>query len=196
MANYDNSSTLDSRIGADENLYDPALKRRTQRLLRLFLDYTKKYPLKERWLDVGSGESYMRDVLREETKMKIEVSEVDLDVQPYEFPDNTFHTLTHFEVLEHLFNPLYHVLELKRVMAPDGNLFLVTPNDYSLIYKAEHLLSRKYRPHFHQFCERDLLDLFHRAGMKIVHLEAFYKSPSGTLARVSKNGFFMHIQAA
>lgn len=194
MSNYDSKQVLDSRIGADDNLYDPFLQRRTQRLLKLFLDYATKYPLKERWLDVGSGESYMRDVLREETKLKIEVSEVDLDVDPYEFPDNTFQTLTHFEVLEHLFNPLYHVLEMKRIMAPDGNLFLVTPNDYSLIYKAEHLLSRKYRPHFHQFCERDLRDLFHRAGMRIVHLETFYKSPSGTLARVSKNGFFMHVR--
>ncbi|MBL0061681.1 MAG: hypothetical protein IPP40_09435 [bacterium] len=79
-------------------------------------------------------------------------------------------------------------------MAPDGNLFLVTPNDYSLIYKVEHILSRKYRPHFHQFTERDLRDLFHRAGMRIVHLEKFYKSPSGTIARVSKNGFFMHVR--
>lgn len=194
MSNYDDKHVLDSRIGADENLYDPALKQRTQRLLKLFMNYAKNYPLKERWLDVGSGESYMRDVLRDETKLNIEVSEVDLDIERYEFPDNTFHTLTHFEVLEHLFNPLYHVLEMKRVMAPDGNLFLVTPNDYSLIYKVEHVLSRKYRPHFHQFTERDLRDLFHRAGMRIVHLEKFYKSPSGTIARVSKNGFFMHVR--
>ncbi|MCC6477367.1 methyltransferase domain-containing protein [bacterium] len=189
---YDDKVMLDSRIGADDNLYDPALKKRTQRLLRLFLDYTKDYPLKERWLDVGSGESYMRDVLTEETKLKIEVSEADLDVAPYEFADNSFATVTHFEVLEHLFNPLYHLLELKRVMAPDGNLFLVTPNDYSLIYKVEHILSRKYRPHFHQFSERDLRDIFHRAGLRIVHLNSFFKSPSGTIARVSKNGFFLH----
>ena len=150
MSNYDDKHVLDSRIGADENLYDPALKQRTQRLLKLFLGYAKNYPLKERWLDVGSGESYMRDVLRDETKMKIEVSEVDLDTERYEFPDNTFHTLTHFEVLEHLFNPLYHVLEMKRIMAKDGNLFLLTPNDYSIIYKDEYFHSRKYRPHCYQ----------------------------------------------
>jgi SAM-dependent methyltransferase len=191
---YDNKQILDSHIGADENLYDPALKRRTQRLLHMFLDYTKQYPVKERWLDVGSGESYMRDVCRQETGLNVEVSEVDLDVEPYPFEDNSISTLTHFEVLEHLFNPLYHVMEMKRIMRPDGNLFLVTPNDHSLIYKVEHVLSSKYRPHFHQFSERDLQDLFRRAGMRIVMLRKFYKSPSGTIARISRNGFFMHVR--
>ena len=53
---------------------------------------------------------------------------------------------------------------------------------------------RKSRPHLHLYTERDLRDLFHISGMRIVHLEKFYKSPSGTIARVSKNGFFMHVR--
>ncbi|MBK8127663.1 MAG: methyltransferase domain-containing protein [bacterium] len=193
---YDDNRQLDSRIGADDTLYDPGNKARTERLMKMLNAYWEKYPLRERWLDVGSGESYMRDVLRDRTGLKIEVSEADLDVDRYDYPDNSFHTLTHFEVLEHLFNPLFHVLEMKRIMAPGANLFLVTPNDYSLIYKVEHILSRKYRPHFHQFNERDLRDLFQRAGLKIVHLQTFYKSPTGTIARISQNGFFLHAQKA
>lgn len=192
MGNYDDKVQLDSRIGADEILYDPFVQRRSERVLKLLLNYTKNVPLRERWMDVGSGESFMRDLLREKTKLAIEVSEVDIDVTPYEYADNSIHTITNFEVIEHIFNPLFHVMEMKRIMAPDGNLFLITPNDYSLIYKVEHILSRKYRPHFHQFSERDLRDLFLRAGMEIVHMEKFYKSSSGTIARVSLNGLFVH----
>ncbi|MBL0061680.1 MAG: hypothetical protein IPP40_09430 [bacterium] len=109
---------LDTRIGADTNLHTKSDIGPHKTPAELFTNYAKNYPLRERWLDVGSGESYMRDVLRDETKMNIEVSEVDLDTERYEFPDNTFHTLTHFEVLEHLFNPLYHVLEMKESWRP------------------------------------------------------------------------------
>jgi hypothetical protein len=69
---------------------------------------------------------------------------------------------------------------------------LTTPNDYSLIYKAEHLLSRKCRPHFHQFSERDLRDILERGGFKIRVIKKFFRSRSGTIARISRNGFFVH----
>ena len=98
---------METGIGADAVLYTPADRRRVHRTLKVFLHYTAQNQLKEPWLDVGAGESFMRDLLLKETGLKIQTSEVDLDVTPYEFDDNTFQTITSFEVLEHLFNPLF-----------------------------------------------------------------------------------------
>lgn len=180
-------------IGADSNLYEPKLRRRSLRLLKMILDYdAKNGVIAVPWLDVGAGQSYMRDLLRSELGLVVYESSTNLDDLPYEYSHDYFKFITSFEVLEHLLNPLSHMRELNRVLHPNGSLLLVTPNDHSLIYKAEHLLSRKYRPHFHQFCERDIHDIMARSGFVIKHMRKFFKSPSGTLARISRNGFFIH----
>jgi SAM-dependent methyltransferase len=180
-------------IDADSNLYEPKLRRRSARLLKMIREYEAQHRIiRAPWLDVGAGQSYMRDLLRSEFGLPIDESSANLDNVPYEYGPGYFKFITSFEVLEHLLNPLWHLRELNRVLHPDGNLLLVTPNDYSLIYKAEHLLSRKYRPHFHQFCERDLHDIMEKSGFEIKHMRKFFKSPSGTLARISRNGFFVH----
>ncbi len=186
---------METRINADdEYLGTPRDIRRAERSLKVLFKYTAINEFKEPCLDVGSGESFMRNLFIKNTGIQVLHSEVDLDVTPYDFPDNYFKTITSFEVLEHLFNPLYHLMELKRILAPDGNIYITTPNDYSLIYKAEHLLNRKYRPHFHQFSKRDLRDIFNRAGFKIILLKKYFKSRSGTIARISRNGFLIHLR--
>jgi len=179
-------------INADSGLYTNRDKKRVGRTLKQFISYTSQKMIREPWLDVGAGESYMRDKLKALFNISFYTSEIDLDFERYEYEDGFFKTITSFEVLEHLFNPLNHLIELKRVLAPDGNLFLTTPNDYSLVYKAEHLTSRKYHPHFHQFSERDLRNIMERAGFKIVMLKKYFASASGTIARISRNDFLLH----
>jgi len=183
---------LKTGIGADTNLYTKSDIGRVHRTLGVFNRHIKSHPIQGPWLDVGSGQSYMLERLTKDYGVPIETTEVDLDVTPYPYPDNHFNTITSFELIEHLFNPLFHLFEIKRVLSPKGNLFLTTPNDYGLIYKVEHILSRKYRPHFHQFSARDLEDLCKRAGLEVVAIEKFFRSASGTIARVSRNGLFLH----
>jgi SAM-dependent methyltransferase len=141
------------------------------------------------WLDVGAGASYMRDLL---PLYVTHDDKTDLDNYQYTYSRGKFGLITSFEVIEHLFNPLFHLEELHRVLHRGGNLIIATPNDYSLIYKAEHLLSRKYRPHFHQFSERDMRDILKLAGFRVVTLRKYFGSRSGTLARISRNGLFIH----
>ena len=179
-------------IEADTGLYTLRDKRRVSRTLRLFRRYTAPGLIQTPWLDVGAGGSYMRDRLKEQFNINFYTSEIDLDFEKYEYEDGFFKTITSFEVLEHLLNPLNHLIELRRVLAPDGNLFLTTPNDYSLIYKAEHLFNRKYHPHFHQFSGRDLRNIMEKAGFRVVLLKPYFASASGTIARISRNDFFLH----
>ena len=141
--------------------------------------------------DVGAGDSWLRDELRREYYGEIYTTDVDLDNELLPFPTGFFKVITSFEVIEHLMNPLFHIKELLRVMDKDGRLYLTTPNDNSLIYKAEHLLGRKYDPHFHQFSMRDLKLLLEKGGWKVVKAWKFFKSGRGTLARVSRNGLFV-----
>lgn len=186
------ASAADTGINADTGLYTKRDIKRVNRTLRKFIGYAAPGMIIEPWLDVGAGESYMRGRLEEKLKINFHISEIDLDFEKYEYADGFFKTITSFEVLEHLFNPLNHLIELRRILAGDGNLFLTTPNDYSLIYKVEHLTNRKYHPHFHQFSERDLKNIMKRAGFKIVSLRKYFASASGTIARISRNDFLLH----
>lgn len=183
---------IETGINADTDLYTKRDLKRVNRTLRQFIRYAAPEMIREPWLDVGAGESYMRDKLRSIFKINFYVSEIDLDFERYEYADEFFKTVTSFEVLEHLFNPLTHLIELRRILATDGNLFLTTPNDYSLIYKVEHFTSRKYHPHFHQFSEMDLRNIVDRAGFKIIFLKKYFASASGTVARISRNDFLLH----
>lgn len=195
MVNFTSRNNIQTGINADTNLYTIRDIKRVNRTYREFrLNFIDEGLLIEPWLDVGAGESYMRELLAKETGKKIHDSDIDLDLQRYEIEDEYFMTITSFEVLEHLFNPLFHLLELRRLLSSEGNLYLTTPNDYSLIYKLEHILSRKYRPHFHQFCERDIRDILTRAGFEIVRLKKVFRSSTGTIARVSRNGFSIHVR--
>ena len=185
------------KVGADDlvpgvNMMDD----QDTRILDVFRTHASiSYP----WLDVGSGDSFNRQRLQERARkdgQTIYVPDIDLDTDRYEFADGFFNMITSFELLEHLYNPLFHLMELRRILSPAGSLYLDTPNDYSLIHKAEHVLSRKYRPHFHQFSERDMHDILGRAGFEIVELHKFHKSRGGTLARVSRNGLWVHAKKA
>ncbi len=181
------------KIGADNRV--PGVNMMQDQHTQIFDMFLKHAKVVYPWLDAGTGDSWNRQRMKEIVRRDgntLYTSEVDLDVRRYDFPDGFFNTITSFELLEHLYNPLFHLIELHRVLSSTGNLFLDTPNDYSLIHKAEHLLSRKYRPHFHQFCERDLRDILERAGFIIVDLRKFHKSRSGTIARISRNGLWVH----
>lgn len=179
-----------SNIGKDTNLDTQKMERMKQATLNLFLNYFQRQKDVHPWYDVGAGESYMRNELGS-TEYPILFTDIDLDANPLPFEDESMRTVTSFDVLEHLYNPLFHLKELHRVMKTDAILYLVTPNDYSLIYKAEHLLSRKYPPHFHQFSEGDLRNIMGEAGFNIRLLIKYRRGGSGTIARISRNVFFV-----
>jgi len=180
------------KIGADIDLHGTYIQKLARKTVEILSRFVSLNQIKEPWLDVGAGSNYMRELLGTKTDKKIQSSEIDLDITPYEFADNYFHTISSFEVLEHLYNPLFHLIELRRVLSPGGNLFLTTPNDQGLIYKAEHLLNRKYRAHFHQFSEKDLEDILTHAGFNIIVIKKLHRRDSGTLTRISRDCLFVH----
>jgi len=141
-------------------------------------------------LDVGSGNSLMRTMLKHVYGEILNFSH-DLDNKPYPH-DKKYKYIFHFELIEHLLNPLFHLRELRKICRPDGHLFMGTPNDYSLFYKLQHLLSMKHLTHFHQFNLRELRTLLELAGWKVVTIKKYHRPDSGILSRFSRNGLFVH----
>ncbi len=86
--------------------------------------------------------------------VRFENTTVDLDLEPL---DGSFEVVTAFEVLEHLYNPLHALLEVKRLLAgEDARLFVSMP-----LRKPIFLASPD---HFHEMTRSEALSLFTRAG--------------------------------
>jgi len=171
----------------DPDLNTDEFLRRQQRRL----DYiTKRIKIKGKWYDVGADGGRARQYLEDFYKQDCFQFPDDLNYK-LTVPNDYFDTITHLEVIEHVLNPLFHMEECYRILKHGGTLFLTTPNDYSLIYKLEHLLSRKYKPHFHQFNERELRWLLEAAGFQDIKINTFKRSNTGYIARCCNNSFFV-----
>jgi SAM-dependent methyltransferase len=180
-----------THIDADTELFSAADQARCRITTGLLKKHFDPNIFRAPWLDVGAGASYMRGLLHESFGIEPQSVDNDLDVDPYPFADNTFDLITSFELLEHLYNPLFNLMEIHRILKPDGRYIMTTPNDHGLIYKVEHLLNRKYDVHFHQFGEGDIRNIFARSGLKILSLRKFRGRRAGTIARISRNQFLV-----
>jgi hypothetical protein len=88
---------------------------------------------------------------------------VDLDLEPL---DGSFEVVTALEVLEHLYNPLHALLEIKRLLAgKDARLFVSMP-----LRKPIFLASPD---HFHEMTRKEALSLFTRAGFTVLRSAEF-----------------------
>ena len=88
---------------------------------------------------------------------------VDLDLEPLA---GSFGVVTAFEVLEHLYNPLHALLEIRRLLAgKDARLFVSMP-----LWKPSFLASPD---HFHEMTRRSARSLFTRAGFALLRSAEF-----------------------
>lgn len=97
------------------------------------------------------------------------------------FKDNTFDTVTCLDVIEHLLDPASLTAEMYRVLRPDGQLVLTTPNIrnfrnlYTLIFKGifPHTSSDTFvwgGGHLHFFTREDIKNILKKAGFKRIEL--------------------------
>jgi len=147
----------------------------------------------DRILDIGCGDGsifhYIKDKFRrlygaeiaEEAacsarKQGITTFLMDLN-QSLSYKDNTFDAVSCMEVVEHLLDPCLLLSEIYRVLRPDGQLVLTTPNIryfrtlYTLIFKGifPHTTTDTFvwgGGHLHYFTRRDINTLLNKAGFK------------------------------
>ncbi len=147
----------------------------------------------DRILDIGCGDGtfslYIKDKFRKIYGVEIakeaahfaqrqgmfpSVMDVNMSL-PYK--DNTFDAVTCLEVIEHLLNPCCLLSEMYRVLRPDGELVLTTPNIrnfrnlYQLIFNGifPHTSSDTFvwgGGHLHYFTRKDIGILLRNAGFQ------------------------------
>ena len=71
-------------------------------------------------LDIGERTALTKR-LEDLYNINFDSTNIDLDIEPLK---GEYDIITSFEVLEHLFNPLFNLIEIKRVLKPNGVLYI------------------------------------------------------------------------
>ena len=89
---------------------------------------------------------------------------IESDLNNYFYTLGKYKTITSFEVLEHLQNPLLYLKSIYNCLDENGILYLTTPINFGLdMLKGEF--------HFHEFNEYELMFCLHEAGFKDVKIK-------------------------
>ncbi|MCE1273584.1 MAG: class I SAM-dependent methyltransferase [Chlorobiaceae bacterium] len=114
-------------------------------------------------LDIGDR-TPMTERLETLCGCQFDNTSVDLDIGTL---DGCYPVVTAFEVLEHLYNPLHLLLEIRKALAPGAasRIFISTP-----AWKPSFLQSPD---HFHEMTRRALESLIDRAGFDVVRRGEF-----------------------
>ena len=124
-------------------------------------------------LDLGI-ENPFTDILKQnypQTEITNTLPTLDFDVDPLPFPDKNFDFIFTFEVLEHLMNPLWNLLECKRTLKDNGKIYLTTPKG---IFPSTIMWPDT---HFHEIDIKRIRTIAERADLEINRLEIFNKGP-------------------
>lgn len=114
-------------------------------------------------LDIGDR-TPMTAMLETLFGCRFDNTSVDLDIGML---DGCYPVVTAFEVLEHLYNPLHLLLEIRKVLASGAasRLFISTPAWKPLFLQSQ--------DHFHEMTRRSLDSLIDRAGFDVVRRAEF-----------------------
>jgi hypothetical protein len=143
-------------------LNDPAHRIRWQRTLDFLRGSSPFASRLSSGLDLGERTPFTA-LLEQHFSSPFENSSVDLDLEPL---SGSFGVVTAFEVLEHLYNPLHALLEVRHLLAgDDARLFVSMP-----LWKPSSLASPD---HFHEMTRSEALSLFSRAGYAVLRSAEF-----------------------
>jgi len=108
-------------------------------------------------LDVG-GRNRLTEALEKEHQVKIDNTVGDLDLQ-FEAPGSDYDLIIYSHTIEHQFNPLFTVLELKKLLSDNGVLYILMPERGKLLWT---------KGHYHEIDDYRFGLLMKQADMKII----------------------------
>ena len=112
-------------------------------------------------LDVGQR-SPLTDAIAQRYLPGVENTQGDLDIEfsiPGYWP---YYTIIYSHTIEHQFNPLFTILQLKKIMAREASLIIILPSRTKLLWD---------KGHYHEIDHYRMKLLIERAGMRIVSYE-------------------------
>lgn len=117
---------------------------------------------------------------------------VGTEEQIKEIADNSKDVITMWHVLEHVHQLNDRVMELKRIIKPNGVVIIAVPNcsSYDAIYYKEHWAAYDLPRHLYHFTPKNIIELFQKHGFKNIEIhpmkfDSFYVS---MLSEKYKNG--------
>ncbi len=145
-----------------------------------------------RWLDVGCSSGWFVEAAR---RAGIEAEGIDLSavavaagrqrslplfcstLEDFQ-PAYRYDTVTAFDLLEHVLDPLAFLQSVRRLLAPEGRVCIAVPNQGSLIAKVMGRRWYFYIPeeHLHYFNPSTMRRLLQRAGFCVQHCGPAYKT--------------------
>ncbi|MEI8185557.1 MAG: methyltransferase domain-containing protein [Chlorobiaceae bacterium] len=143
-------------------LNDPAHTIRWRNTVSFIQHSSSAGTLFSKGLDLGDRTPFTAS-LEQLFSCPFENTTVDLDLEPLK---GSYCVITAFEVLEHLFNPLHALLEIKRHLKGDGALLFVSMPLRKPLFLAS-------PDHFHEMSRQSALSLFSRAGFRVVRSDEF-----------------------
>jgi SAM-dependent methyltransferase len=79
-------------------------------------------------MDVPAG-GVIKRTMRDGRELSFPVKRFNVELEPWPYPDGFFNTVVCTEVLEHMvFDPVFVMNEISRVLAPDGRALITIPN--------------------------------------------------------------------
>lgn len=125
----------------------------------LMLNYFREHKLSGKILDIGENNPFA-DLLRNELGVAIDNTNVDLDTELFASSKNAhvYDVVLCLDVLEHLFNPLFVLLQFHDVIKKDGKAYISVPRRPKFLWTSVH---------FHEFDTYRFNLLLKRAGLKI-----------------------------
>jgi SAM-dependent methyltransferase len=135
-----------------------------------------------RGADFGSlGETVTKTVSVPQGEFTCEIDLFDAERDRFPYPDGSFELVLCCEILEHLlYDPMHMLLEIRRVLHPDGALLLTTPNCASFTSLACALHGRdnpqiyacysrdgEGRPHIREYTAHEVRKVLECAGYEV-----------------------------
>ena len=118
--------------------------------------------IKEPVLDIGERNPLIEFI---ENELNINTTSSDKTDMDYQSIRGQYGTIFFFAVIEHLFNPLFALENIKKALKNDGIIYLSTPHRPHFLW-TEH--------HFHEMDTMRIQWLFERANLKIMKHEKHY----------------------
>lgn len=177
---------IQAEVGVDDAEYAHASRRRFAATLGCIA--TMHAPV----LDIGPPNALARVMA---TRFGVDIENTgrhDLDREPlHAFRSGPYATITAFEILEHVLNPLWVLDGCRQVLHPDGVLYLSVPRR-----SAWEWLFGKCDEHFHEFARDELAWLVDKAGFDAVRWVELRTTELGIgirplLRRIRHNVFFV-----
>jgi SAM-dependent methyltransferase len=109
--------------------------------------------------DMGEENPLIRYLGHKKDMAYTSIDDVDFDYEPIE---GKYGTIFSFALLEHFFNPLFALENMKRALLPGGIIYLSTPYRPHFMW-TEH--------HFHEIDDKRMGWLYERAGLRVVKSE-------------------------